>query len=48
MYLVLGARFVTVEEGTYKYEITKARKNPMRVDGSYRCDVIISKLCLHI
>lgn len=46
--VLLGARVLTVEEGTHKYEIGKARKNPAGVDGRHQCDPITSNMCMYI
>lgn len=37
-----------MEEGTHKYEIGKAQKNPIGMGGRYQCDLLTSNMCMYI
>lgn len=45
--MLLGARIFLLEEGTYKYDRGKARKNCVQMDWN-RCKFIYMDMCIHM
>ena len=46
MLMLLGARVLTVEVGTSKYEMGGGKKEPVGMGWRYCYELIISKMCM--